>query len=63
MGANWYERNKEYQKENSKMHRVEDCQSLREYAWEYLSTYPCVDCGESHPAVWNLITSEKGRKM
>ena len=26
-------------------------QSLRKYAWEYLSTHPCVDCGKSDPAV------------
>ena len=51
MGADWYERNKDYQKENASKHRTEYRQNLREYALEYLSTHPCTQCGETDPAV------------
>ena len=42
MGADWYERNKEYQKANAGKHRDEYRQRAREYGWDYLSTHPCV---------------------
>ncbi len=42
MGANWYERNKEYQKENAGKHRDEYRHRNREFVWDYLSTHPCV---------------------
>lgn len=47
MHSNWYENNKEYQKENASRHRIEYRQTLREYAAEYLSTHPCTRCGEA----------------
>jgi 5-methylcytosine-specific restriction endonuclease McrA len=50
-GASWYERNKDYQKANSKKHRIEYREALRAYVWEYLSTHPCQHCGESDPIV------------
>ena len=51
MHGDWYERNKETQKENASKLRVEYRQALRESALEYLSTHPCVDCGETDPVV------------
>ena len=51
MHSAWYERNKDVQRANANKHRTEYRQTLREYVAEYLSTHPCVDCGETDPAV------------
>src|SRR5207247_10236942 len=49
MAGSWYERNKDYQKENARKHRIEYRQSAKEYIWDYLLSHPCVSCGESDP--------------
>jgi hypothetical protein len=49
MHSNWYERKKEYQKENASRHRKEYRQIAKEYVWDYLSTHPCSQCGENDP--------------
>ena len=51
MGANWYERNKDYQKANARKHTTEYRDTIREYLWNYLRTHPCVSCGEADPVV------------
>ena len=51
MHSNWYQESKETQKENASRHGIEYRQALREYASEYLSTHPCVDCGERDTVV------------
>ncbi len=51
MHRNWYERNKGYQKENAKKHRIDYRQTLRQYVLDYLSNHPCLMCGESDPVV------------
>lgn len=65
MGKEWYENNKEYQKANSKKHSTEYRQSLRQYALDYLSTHPCVDCGETDPAVleFDHVHGEKNHEV
>lgn len=49
--ADWYTRNRERQIENSARNRNRSKEEAREYVWDYLSTHPCVDCGESNPIV------------
>ena len=51
MHADWYERNKDVQKAIAKKYRTEYRGNLRDYALEYLSTHPCVSCGESDPRI------------
>ena len=48
---NWYEKNKETHIANMYENRVRKQTDGREYVWNYLSTHPCVDCGESDPVV------------
>jgi hypothetical protein len=51
MGRNRYQRNKEYQKANSRKHTAKYREALREYLWNYLRTHPCAECGEADPVV------------
>jgi len=48
---NWYQKNKDYHLENveERKHYVRDLAC--EYVWEYLSTHPCIECGENDPRV------------
>lgn len=48
---NWYERNKETHKANMVENRMKNMEAGREFIWNYLSTNPCVECGESDPRV------------
>ncbi len=50
-GVEWYQRNKDYQKQNAKKHSQKYRQNLKEYVLDYLSTHPCTSCGESDPRV------------
>jgi hypothetical protein len=51
MGKSWYERNKDYQKENARKHTTVHRDTIREYLWSYLLSHPCVSGGESDPVV------------
>jgi hypothetical protein len=51
MGRSWYERNKDYQKENAKKHGTEYRTVAHEYIWNYLLSHPCSSCGETNPVV------------
>ena len=44
---NWYEKNKETHKANMYQNKLGKIEESRAYITEYLSTHPCVDCGES----------------
>ncbi len=48
---NWYEDNKETHLANVKERKHKNRDIAREYVWDYLSTHPCVDCGETDPIV------------
>jgi hypothetical protein len=49
--SDWYERNKEEHNANTQQRKVERRVETQAYIWEYLSTHPCVDCGETDPVV------------
>lgn len=51
MHANWYQRNKDYQKSNARRHSTQYRQALREFLWNYLLVHPCEKCGEKDPVV------------
>lgn len=47
----WYKNNKARHKETVKRNRQKTIAEAQQYIWDYLSTHPCVDCGESNPIV------------
>jgi len=51
MGADWYKRNKKYQKANAKKHTTKARAAAKEYVWKYLLNHPCIQCGEDNPIV------------
>jgi hypothetical protein len=48
---NWYEDNKATHLENVRERKERVRQEAREYVWNYLTTHPCIRCGEPDPTV------------
>jgi len=63
MALNWYERNKDYQKENAKKHWGEYRQRAKEFIWDYLLSHPCVSCGETDPHVLEFHHARGQKKL
>ena len=49
--ADWYQRNKEEHKCRAKENKKIAIKTAKDYVWNYLSTHPCIDCGDSDPHV------------
>ena len=47
----WYAENKHLHRERVKANYQRAIRKTRKYVWDYLTTHPCVDCGESDPVV------------
>lgn len=60
-----YERRSEERKAESREYQKSRRESLQLYVWEYLSTHPCIDCGESDPRVleFDHIAGKKTRNV
>ena len=57
----WYKSRSTEHIQNVTDRRREKIQDARRYVWDYLSTHPCVDCGETDPTVLEF-DHVRGRK-
>jgi hypothetical protein len=46
-----YERRTPDKKEQVRLDKQRRIEEARQFAWDYLSNHPCVDCGEANPVV------------
>jgi len=57
----WYQKNKDSHKKTVRKNKKRMIAEAQAYIWDYLSTHPCVDCGESNPVVLEF-DHVRGRK-
>ena len=61
--ADWYQRNKKKHVKNVRERRDKVVEESRQFVWNYLSSHPCVDCGESNPVVLEFDYVRGRKKM
>ena len=61
--ANWYQKNKKRHVQNVRQRRDKVVAETRQFVWDYLSTHPCVDCGEADPIVLEFDHVRGQKKM
>lgn len=59
----WYQENKETHLANVREYKKKAIQVAQQYVWDYLSTHPCIDCGESNPVVLEFDHVRGRKKM
>ena len=65
MKSEWYMEHREEQVRAGMKRRDQYKQILREYVWNYLSTHPCISCGETDPAAleFHHVRGEKVKEV
>lgn len=58
----WYERNKEAEREKAKIRTAQRRKEFKEWFREYKSTLSCSKCGFSHPAALDFHHTDSSQK-
>ncbi len=57
----WYKKNRETHIQTASRNKKKARAEAQQYIWDYLTTHPCIDCGESNPVVleFDHVTGKK----